>query len=197
MLTDGRTETGTGSQKMTGASFERVISERNEEYRKYGMAEVSKCGVHAIRSKDGWQVIPSFPDYEGVVKPGLQFVFDAKVCTQASFDLSKYREETRGPRARQIRHMFRRSRYGVPSFFLIHWNGRDLKSKSYPAQTFVLPVSGDIVLWERFMAAEQKSLTREDCEEFGIRVQWNSIGRGRKVRPDYLTAIRPLFSDVR
>ncbi len=178
-------------RRLTGATFERLITARNAEYFRYGQAHVVKCGVNAVRTKREWLVIPSYPDFEGVTSGGRQFVFDAKVCSQSSFALDKYRNETRGARARQLRHMLHRSRFAVPAFFLLHWNPRQLTTRRLPAATYAFPVSGQLEFWQQFAAGAVRSLSRQDCTELAVPVAWTCAGRSGTPRPDYLTAIQP------
>jgi penicillin-binding protein-related factor A (putative recombinase) len=115
---------------MKGKDLEAAVIERAAEYKRNRSAHVTRCGVQAVmigtepNGNPKWQVIRSLPDFEGVNAQGQQFIFDAKVCSQASFDLTPYREETKGTKSRQLRHMFERSQFNVPCFFLMHWNAR-------------------------------------------------------------------------
>ena len=153
--------------------------------------------------------VQSLPDFEGIF---LQFrdvpsprgtynerkpvIFDAKVCSQASWGLDPYREvpgQKKGARRRQLTHMYERSDFGATCFFLIHWNERELKTKYEPAETFLFPVTrqdrhvGEF--WNAFEAAEVKSINREDCRNYGKLVPWTTIGRGRTLRPDWIKAL--------
>ncbi len=117
---------------------------------------------------------------------GSHIIFDAKVCSQASFPWDKYRSITRGARARQLKHMLKRSRFGARCFFLFHWNERLLKTKSVSARTFVVPVRHDDDYWTKVEMAEIKSLTRDDCFSIGVEIPWEATDRGFKLRPNFL-----------
>lgn len=174
---------------MKGIELEAVVIERLKQERAAGRACVGRYGVQAARSKDDWIIQSSLPDFEGVFADGRQLIFDAKVCGQASFNLAKYREETRGARSRQLRHMLDRSRFGATCFFLIHWTERRLTKRVDPSITYALPVHPSMPLWQEFDAAERKSVTRGDCEFAGVQVPWTLHGdRDRKPRPDVIGA---------
>jgi penicillin-binding protein-related factor A (putative recombinase) len=174
---------------ITGSELEKLVVERGQEYRREKRAHISRCGVQAVRTKDEWQVIPSLPDFEGVDWIGHQFIFDCKVCSQASFDLSKYRSDVKGARSRQLRHMLERAEFGVRCFFLLHWNERSGKTFKLQAKTFAFPISSRLEFWTAFERGEIRSITREHCSDHGIEVQWNVLGSGRKPRPDFLIAV--------
>jgi len=174
---------------LKGKDLETLVKERNLEYKDMRVAHISVCGVQAVRTQDEWMVIPSLPDFEGVTSFGAQFIFDCKVCSQASFDLSPYRAEAKGQKSRQLRHMRERARYGVPCFFLMHWNSRAGKTFSQIAETFLFPIDDRIEFWDEFDRVERRSITREDCEKIGVDCRWNTYGQGRKPRPDILPAI--------
>lgn len=174
---------------LTGSELEKLVVDRGLEYRRDKRAHISRCGVQAVRTKDEWQVIPSLPDFEGVDWVGHQFIFDCKVCSQASFDLSKYRSDVKGARSRQLKHMLERAEFGVRCFFLLHWNARAGKTFTLPAETFAFPISGLLDFWQAFERGEIRSITREHCSDLAIRVAWTTIGAGRKPRPDFLAAV--------
>lgn len=184
---------------MTGKELEKLIVEINGIYREMGIASVGRYGVQAsIMAGDRpgemkTVVMQSLPDFEGdcVLNPLFRqhLIFDAKVCGQASFVLSKYRTETKGSRSRQLRHMLDRSRFGADCFFLIHWTERQLKTKHEPAITYRFPVLEND-FWTQFERGEIKVLTRADCAEYGTEVHWRTAGdRGTKPRPDYLDVL--------
>lgn len=186
--------------RLTGKEFERILVARHDEYRKYGHASVGRYGVQAVHTGDNQIVaIKSLPDFEGVSEwfGNRHIIFDAKVCSQASFNLSKYRElpGKSGDRRRQLTHMLERADFGSICFFLIHWNERELKKETIPAQTWMVPVSTSIEFWNRFERGEVKSLKLADCEEFGFEVVWKSFASGRTLRPDWLRKLRDAWSD--
>ena len=180
---------------LKGKELEVLVKERAVEYLAMQLADITSCGVQAVpigTDPDGklkWQVIKSLPDFEGVTSFAVQFVFDCKVCSQASFNLAKYREETRGERSRQLKHMLKRSRFQVPCFFLLHWNSRVLTTFCEPAETFLFPIDVNMEFWQSFDRGEKRSITREDCRTYGVECKWSIYGNGRKPRPDLLPAV--------
>lgn len=183
--------------RLTGAEFEKLVVEQNAIYEKEGAACFGRYGVQSSMApsktapgKFETIQMQSLPDFEGSTKAGYHMIFDAKVCSAASFAWAKYRSETRGARARQLKHMLRRSRFGATCFFLIHWNERALQKSVIPARTFIMPVNHMSEYWDKVESLEVKSLTPSDCEEHGHEVQWVFSGsRGTKLRPDYLKTV--------
>ena len=179
--------------KLTGKELEQLVVEQNEIYRKNKIASVGRYGVQAtmMRNRDTGQVETqlhqSLPDFEGVRYGGKQVIFDCKVCSQASFNLSPYRPELRGNKYRQLKHMFERDEFGSECSLLLHWNFREMKTKSVEAQTWVFPVSLKMEFWQRFLASEERAITLGHCEAYGRYVYWETSGdRGTKYRPAYL-----------
>lgn len=174
---------------LNGKELEAIVKERAVEYKNMRLAHITACGVQAVRSKDEWMILQSLPDFEGVTAFATQFVFDCKVCSQASFGLSEYRADTKGSKSRQLKHMMERARYGVPCFFLMHWNSRAGATFSQPAETFLFPIDSTIEFWQAFERAETRSITRVDCQNYGVECKWNIYGKGWKLRPDILPPV--------
>lgn len=188
---------GTPQACLKGSQFEGLVKERCDQLRILGLASIVRYGVQASRRADDWVIHQSLPDFEGVTRDGRQAIFDAKVCSQASFSLDKYRKSTGGSRSRQITHMFERSAYRVRCFLLIHWNARETKTKTEPAVTYAFPVKLAHPFWESFEAGEVKSIRRMDCESYGFEIPWTLTGRmDRKLRPDVLAAVTQTPSSV-
>lgn len=141
-------------------------------------------------STDRWQPVSSLPDFEGVVAPsGRQFVFDCKVCSQASFALDEDKFKRR-----QLRHLLTRSKFGAITFLLLHFNPRELAKGVQPAETWAFPVYAEHPLWQAFDRAETKRITRADCAEYAAPCHWNTLPGGRSERPDVLGAVLQLAS---
>lgn len=136
-----------------------------------------------------WQPMQSLPDFEGILMGGIQFCFDAKVCSQASFALA---ESTM--KERQLKHLKKRARFGAVCFFLIHFNARQLATKSTIARTIAFPVRPDYPFWEMHERGEVKRISEQDAELYGIRVEWNVAAGKRKASPDLITAITEMVS---
>lgn len=186
--------------KITGKRFEKLIDERLAWCRKNMLADAGKYGVQGAFQPEGeWRAQPSKPDYEGVVVGGRQFVFDAKVCSQSSFNLDKYTtkivdgKKKRGSRRRQIDFMYNRSQFGAVCGLLIHWNPRELTRKTYCAETYWLPVSRDSSFWQCVESGSIRSITRSDCRMVGIRVDWTMTGRKTDPVPEITNVIKSIM----
>jgi penicillin-binding protein-related factor A (putative recombinase) len=178
------------ASRLTGADFERIVESRLAKYKTARLAHVKRYGVQAVRSQEQWHIIRSKPDFEGVVPGGRQVIFDCKVESSASFDLSQYRPEIDGPKKRQLTHMFERAEYDVYCFFLIHWNPRELATKSEPGITYAFPVDSRMEFWQQFLAGEVRRITRSDCAEYGRSVPWSLFGpRDSVAQPDLLSVL--------
>ena len=177
--------------KLDGKQLEAAIVAVNGIYRANGYASIGRYGVQAVGRPHDWTIMQSLPDFEGDIMPGVSHgvgghvIFDAKSCSQSSFGLSKYRDETKGSKRRQLNHMLDRSQYGATCFFLIHWNERMLKTKSDPPSTWKFPVAANW-FWNDFLDGGVRSITRDACEEYGTQVEWRTQPGGRTLRPDYL-----------
>jgi hypothetical protein len=180
-----------------GKEFERYTFERLMKEEEKGKGCWGRYGVQCAvmgRNPDGTvlaRVIPSLPDFEGVIGPmGRQVVWDCKVSSQSSMDFAPYRMETRGSRSRQLNHLLSRSTSGALCGFLIHWNSRETSRSKLPAETFWLPVHSSMRLWKDFDSGVVKRIDRGICEDHGHRVPWNRRGQERKSRPDVLAVWR-------
>tara|TARA_R110000803_G_scaffold32357_2_gene71370 strand:+ start:672 stop:1268 length:597 start_codon:yes stop_codon:yes gene_type:complete len=189
---------GTGA----GKEFEGLVLHRLKQEGERGLCSVGRYGVQAAvknRQENGdvvAQLMRSLPDIEGVLPPSAsQFVFDCKVMSGASFNLSDYRSATRGAKRRQLTHMYDRQRMGACCFFLIHMNPREMKTKTEYSRTVALPVC-DNNLWEGFEAGEWTTLSRSRIAECGYTVVWNASSRERTLRPDVLGTIRRMREDM-
>jgi hypothetical protein len=85
--------------------------------------------------------------------------------------------------------MRNRAAFNVPAFFLIHWNERQLKKATYEPQTFIFAIE-DNEFWDDFDAARSLSITREDCDRWGVKVAWNILGKSRTYRPDFFPPVQ-------
>lgn len=191
------TETRTVPPRLTGKEFEGIIVDRMKKDRAALRWHVGRYGVQAVRMKEGPVLIQSLPDFEGVVYPvGTQVIFDAKVCSQASFNLAKYRDETRGARARQLRHMLDRAAFGAICGFVIHWNERQLSRRLDEAATYWFPVAPNS-FWGDFLSGDVRAIRRSDCVEHGSRIEWVALGMERTARPDIYSAVMRLIASPR
>jgi len=177
--------------RLKAKEFEEHCLERMRFEEGRGRGTMSRYGVMAwieVQSTGvTWNPQKSLPDFEGVLPPlGRQFICDCKVCSKSHVKLADDHVSEL-----QVRHMLRRSRFGVVCFLLIHWNERVLVTKSDPAETFAFPVYDQHPFWLAFLADEGKrTINREDCRRYGVPVDWNlATERSRIPRPDILAAV--------
>lgn len=187
-----------------GKEFEDLLIPRLKHYTATRLGSFHRPGVHAatiMRFDDGTvraRLIQSLPDFQGVFgNPQREAVFDCKVCSAASFNLANYRLENKGPKARQLQHMYERDAFGSVCFFLLHWNARELKTKSSPSCTYAIPVSRTLPLWQMFESGELRTLTRNQCDDFGFLIPWTTIGRERTLRPDLMPFLTTMSASDR
>lgn len=139
------------------------------------------------------QAMESNPDFEGLLPPrGRQFVLDAKVCSQASFPLDKESKS----QSRQLLHMLDRDEYGAVCFYLIHFPQRTLVKSVEPSQTWAFPVSRQHPFWRKFHRGEAKRISRADCQEYAVPVEWNCLPGKQKETPDIVMAIYELAAKL-
>jgi penicillin-binding protein-related factor A (putative recombinase) len=184
---------------LTGSDFEDLVKERCDKLQERRLASISKYGVKVRFDAEvnAYRPIRSLPDFEGVFgRHATQVIFDCKVVSGASFPLSEYRIDQRKPKALQLRHMYDRSSFGAVCFFLVHFNGRELKKSTIEAQTYAMPVHEDHAFWRRFEQREEKSISPRQCEEYGVLVPWTQFPNERTLRPDLMVAIEGLVGGV-
>lgn len=186
----------TCEETLDGSEFEDRVVLCVNSLRADKKASFARPGVYANvfkRYKDGTvraKLIRSLPDFQGVFGlPQREVIFDCKVCSQASLNLSKYRIDESGDRSRQLKHMFERADFGSVCFMLVHWNMRELKTKSFPAATYAMPVHRLHPFWTDFASGAEKSLQRSHCIEYGVEVEWSFEGRQKILRPILLPTI--------
>ena len=180
--------------KLKGSEFEADILFRANKLEMSGILTMGRYGVQARMIKNEktgdpeWKIIPSLPDLEGVIAPsGRQIIIEAKVCSQASYPI--YQTDKKRPK--QIDHMLDRARFGAVCYFIIHFNARDLLTKSDPAETFAILVDGREHFWRLYQSGAIRSLSRSDAALYGKRIPWNLYStRASKETPD-LTCLLP------
>ena len=165
--------------KLNGKKFEKLLLEYTVREKK--RLTMDRYGVQVAFIDGAWTPVPSFPDFEGVIMGGKQFIVEAKSCSAASFPLhdDKFKE-------RQYRHMKRRSKYGVPCFLIVHFNQRILKTKTVPAMTISIRVDPGMQLWKDFEAGLVKSISPELALENGSVVEWKTPKGCRKALPAFI-----------
>lgn len=153
--------------KLTGKAFEQILIKEAKRLATQGVLTMGRYGVMGALIKNVWTPIPSLPDFEGVDRTGRQFIIEAKVCGQSSFQL-----DTSHFKSRQFSHMVARARFGVPCWLLIHWTERTLKTKSEPAVTTAIPVDPNMPFWVRFSQGQERSIPRQTALELGRVIPW-------------------------
>ena len=170
---------------LKGKEFEALILFRAQRLEEQGVLTLGRYGTQVVMMNDDagvprWQPIPSLPDFDGCIKGGRQIIIEAKVCSQASYPIY----HTGKSRPKQIEHMLNRAKFGALCFILLHFNPRELKTKSEPAATYAIPVLDDH-FWRMYEAGEIRSLTREDAMLNGNEIPWNLYStRASKLTPD-------------
>jgi hypothetical protein len=186
-------------EQLKGSEFEQLLKEAAAKEEKAGSLTMDHYGVTLSVQNGVTMGIQSKPDFEGVLAGGRQFVFEAKVCSGASFPMTKDKIKPR-----QISHMLKRSRFGVPCFLLIHFTARNLVKSSTPATTIAIPVSDADPRWQRFVDAyatmkrekankvdPQGSISRDEAQDMGQLVPWTIPKGCRKALPDLLSFLWP------
>lgn len=179
--------------KLTGKEFEELILFRGRKLAEDGVLTLDKYGVQSTYRTDpqtgklAWQPMQSYPDFDGCIAPnGREFIIEAKVCSAASLPLT---QQGKSVKLKQLTHMFQRSRFGSLCLLMIHWNRRELKTRVDEAATYALPVIEDHPLWASYLREEVKTLTRQQCELYGVEVPWRAYQGGRKLTPAIEVAV--------
>jgi penicillin-binding protein-related factor A (putative recombinase) len=182
-----------GAVQVTGKEFEELIIYRARMDEASGLYVMGRYGVMATFRDGEWHPITSLPDFEGIQPGGHQFIFDAKVCSQASYDLSHTASKSF---THQYKALRRRDKFGALCFLLIHFNERVLKTKVELGLTILFPIT-DNEFWNAYDRSEQKSLSRNEAIMYGIKVSWNTAtARSKRLTPDLLAAIKE-YQNVR
>lgn len=157
----------------------------DEPERRYTLG---RYGVMSVFVGGNWMPVPSLPDFEGILKGGRQFIFDTKVCSQASYALTG---GTSKSFKHQYKHMQRRAKFGALCCLFMHFGARKMKTKEDPAFTIMLPIYDTHPLWEAYERGEQKSITRQEAKLYGIPVRWHTPGQS-KVLPALYEGVKEL-----
>lgn len=160
--------------RINGHEFEALILNRAKKDERRGRYTLSRYGTITTLINGSWRPIPSLPDFEGVLPGGRQFIFDAKVCSQASFQLTG--NTAKSFRARQFGHLMKRSEYGVETFILIHFNYRKLKTKQDDELTVAIPVKEN-KFWNGVIDGTIKKIGRDVAIQIGTMVPWNKFSK--------------------
>jgi hypothetical protein len=167
-------------EKIGWKEFEKRILMAGKRLEDAGLLSLGKYGVQASIMGDGkggmtHRPIQSLPDFEGAWSPlGRQMIIEAKVCAAASLSLV---DASKKVTTRQIRHLIRRSRVGVGSWLVVHWNARALVRGTVPAVTTAIPVVWD-GRWQAIERDEIKSIGYDTALEIGVSLAVGCRGPG-------------------
>lgn len=192
-------------ETLKGKEFEELIMEAGARERKSGSMTLGRYGVQGMVVQGKTLLVPSLPDFEGVLAGGRQFIIEAKVCSSASLQLDK-----KVVKPRQISHMLERSAMGAQCFLLVHFCARKLQNATQPAFTVALPVTAESSpVWQRFVdiyaeasrlrcdPTARESISRDLAYDMGIIVPWVAPKGCRKALPDLLSLLWPQAKDMR
>ena len=182
--------------KLTGKEFEEYCKISFETDRSQ-VAEFDQWrnGVKASQIGPNQVVtVKSLPDFSGLIDNEL-FNYDAKACSQASFALNKYHADKSNALQRQMDFMLRTAKCGATSFFLIHFNKRELALKTIEAQTWAFPVHPEHPFWLRFFANDEKSINLRHCDDYGFRAEWHIPKRCSRPRIKLAELIRDIRAE--
>lgn len=171
---------------LKGKEFEALILFRATKMESEGILTLGRYGVQAVMMNDkitgkpAWQIIKSLPDFDGCIAGGRQLIIEAKVCSQASYPI----HATGKKHPKQIDHMLRRAKFGALCFLMVHFNARELMTKSEEACTYAIPVL-DNAFWREYEVASKLTLSRYEADLYGIKIPWNVwSSRASKETPD-------------
>lgn len=179
--------------RLTGAQFEELVLFRGRQMNEAGQWDMGRYGVQVsmMAGPDGklvTQPLKSLPDFEAAIPPlGRQVIFEAKVCSGASYPISAENER----KSRQLRHLCNRARMGCLCYLLVHFNERALKRKVEEPFTVALPIDPDSELLQDVFRGGTKTLSRSEAMLYGRPIPWTTFGaRGRKQTPDLSVLLR-------
>jgi len=183
---------------LSGKEFEALILESVARCQRYGTLCGGRYGVMVTMVDGKWLPIPSYPDFEGCLSGGRQWIVEAKTCSQSSFPMVK-----QSLKPKQVKHMLERSAFGALSFLFIHFNERRSTRINDPGITYAIPVTSAWPRWKQFVDAysesrkskepvePQGSISRDLAHELGTVVRWICPKGSRKPLPDILNVFDP------
>lgn len=204
--------------QLTGKEFEALIVDAAEKLKgvhleRYGtkamrvpdkdLTEVAKFHPDPkIRGRTIFSIleVPSLPDFDIVIRGGLQRIIEAKVCGDPGFKM--YHKVIK---VSQVEHMLDRAALGVPCWLLIHFTERKSSATGMTldaAFTVALPVGDQFhPRWRNFVNANkaakkfktdpqpQPAITRDEARAQGQLVRWIVPLRCTKPVPDLGTLL--------
>lgn len=172
--------------KLTGKDFEQLILEAAKRHEAEGALTMGRYGVQATLIYGLWQPIRSYPDFEGILASGHQFIMEAKAVAGSSLSLQS--DHFRG---RQFAHLVKRAAFGGSTWLIIHFAARSLARSNQPATTVAVPVSLHIPFWNDYKAEKVATLHRDTAQELGTLIPWITPKGCRKPLPDLLSFLWP------
>lgn len=187
-------------ESLKGSEFEQLLCDAAARHERAGLLTMGRYGVDGVIVEGKTLLVPSKPDFEGVLAlpAGRQFILEAKVCAASKFDIRKDKIKPR-----QVSHMLLRSQFGVSCWLVIHFTARRLVNSNQPAFTVAIPISNEDPRWRQYVQdmAEAKrsgnapvaqgSISRDEAIRIGRVIRWEVPPRCRKALPDILPILDP------
>lgn len=189
---------------LKGSEFETLLMDAAKREEAAGILTMGRYGVDGmvVAGKNGGAsqtlLVPSKPDFEGVLATGRQFIIEAKSWQKKAFEINPA-----FIKVKQVSHMLKRSSFGVPCYLLIHFAERRGVNFIDPAITVAIPINDNRPLWQNFIdaaavaKAEGKKLggfatiSRDEAQDMGQLVPWRIPKGCRKALPDLLSFLWP------
>lgn len=171
---------------LKGSELEKAILAAGERCEAYGVLSLFRYGVQGVTFGGKTILVPSLPDFGGVLANGRLFNIEAKCVAGASFPLASDHF-----RDKQYKHLVRTARFGAASYLVIHFAARHLVKVSDPGMTVAVPVDDRMGFWRAYECGDIKSLSREYAQKLGRRVPWVVPKGCRKALPDLLSFLGP------
>lgn len=153
--------------KVTGKTLEKLILFRAGKMP--WLIRMNRYGVQGNMIGGNWTPVQSYPDFDATIATGRHLIIEAKVCSGASFGVA----QKTFYKPLQHRHMIEHAALGALCWLLIHFNGRELKTRIEEAFTIGFPVHPEHEFWQRFDAQEEKAISRDCARTYGVEVPWN------------------------
>lgn len=178
-----------------GKDFEELLMSYAKILARQGILTMGRYGTMVTLVEKEWRPVPSYPDFEGVLADGRQFLIEAKVCSSMSL-----RMQNVFIKHKQVRHMLNRSKFNVPAFVAVHFNARRGVTFYEPSHTYAVPVkypdAGGWPVWQQFAECKDKNkefpaLTREIAAEIGVSIRWFVPPRAKTLFPDIKPVLLP------
>jgi len=147
-----------------------------------------RYGVMLSYQNDELRPIKSYPDIEGVRMPaGQQWIAECKVCSSASLHLAT--RITQDKQSKQLAHLLQRAEFGATCMYVVHFNRRELKTRTVDQHTFAFPVHPNHPFWLRFLGGFESKVNIETCQEYGLPIEWHVPKRCRKAQINFVPIV--------